>query len=320
VQIQTNTMLPSSPRKLPFAVVLCPNGTTANSSRGHFCIPSHMVLLHPFRDPLTYGPEICNTGRGMHLGLDSLPDSVAGMTVANGSGEFIVLSDRSFVFLLPKVDPPISLLDVMLPTSKTHTVLFGKKGKVYKLVPGSTIIAQSAKNNTFSSAAIFLTEAEHYNKITETLHWSLSHMILIHARLVTKPPSSGHPFFSPTPKLQMTEEWGLRPVCANSKRFFFLLEISLFFRVHILMNFNRNRHESILQPLSIQPSSAAACLMMSSDSPRIVAAAETMVMMAASSVSSASTRSASSPPNVSDVSSSEDPPASPNASLKRKRT
>jgi hypothetical protein len=215
-------MLPVSKSAKGFAIVLTASSTPVPPSRGHYCVPAHMVLMHPFRDPLTFGPEVCKTAAGVHVGLNSQPDPVAGILIGH---EFLVLSDCAFVILTPREErgsPTITLLDALLPSSKTHAVNFGKKGKVYRVVTGSIIIAQTPSNNTFSSASIFLEESEHYNSSVETLQWSLAHFNHIHNRLVIKPPQANHPFFnrnaSCTTRVPLTEEWGAAPINANTKR------------------------------------------------------------------------------------------------------
>ena len=215
-------MLPANTSKNPkgFAVVLNAPTTPIPPTRGHYCVPSHMVLMHPFKDPLTFGPEICKTAAGVHVGLNTQPDPIAGILVGN---EFIVITDCAFVILTPRDERgvTITLLDTLLPSSKTHAVNCGKKGKVYRVVTGSIIIAQTPSTNTFSSASIFLEDSDHYNKSVETLQWSLAHFTHIHNRLVIKPPQATHPFFNNSitaARLPLTEEWGVAPVNTNAKR------------------------------------------------------------------------------------------------------
>jgi hypothetical protein len=178
--------------------------------------------MHAYKDPPTYGPEICKTATGVHVGLNSQPDPVAGILIGH---EFLVLSDCCFVILTRRDErgvPSISLLDTLIPSSTTHSVNFGKKGSVYRIATGSIIIAQNPSNNTFSSASIFLEETDHYNKSIETLQWSLAHFTHVHNRLVLKPPQANHPFFNRsatcTTRLPLTEEWGAAAVNSNVKR------------------------------------------------------------------------------------------------------
>ena len=221
IRAQTDpNMLPASIQTTEgYAVVLNASPSPVPPSRGHYCVPAHLVLMHPFKDPLTYGPEICKTASGIHIGLNSQTDAVAGVLIGH---EFLVISDCAFVILTPREDrgTTISLLDTLLPSSKTHTVNFGKKGKVYRVVTGSIIIAQTPSNNTFSSACIFLENSDHYNQSVETLQWSLAHFSHIHNRLVLKPPQSSHPFFNQTmaTRMPLSEEWGVAPGNTNVKR------------------------------------------------------------------------------------------------------
>ena len=212
-------MLPTKPPK-GYAVVLSEPPSSSPPSRGHYSVPSHMVMMHAFKEPLTFGPEVCKTASGVHVGLNSQPDTVAGILVGH---EFLVIADCCFVILTPRDErgtAAISLLDTLIPSSKTHSVHFGKKGGVYRIVPGSVIIAQTPSGNAFSSASIFLEDSEHYNKSVEALQWSLAHFTHIHNRLVIKPPQSTHPFFNRTAaaRLPLTEEWGVAPVNSNTKR------------------------------------------------------------------------------------------------------
>lgn len=217
-QTHPNThMLPISKNNKNYAIVLCMSSSPIPPSRGHYCVPAHMVLMNPYKDPLSFGPEICKTATGTHVGLNSQPDPVAGILIGN---EFLVLSECSFVILTPKEErnKAISLFDALLPTSKTHLVNFGKKGKVYKISTGSVILAQIASNNNFSSATVFLEDCDHYNRSVETLQWSLAHFNHAHARLVLKHAKTNNPFLS-NDRVTITEEWGIPPpVNSNSKR------------------------------------------------------------------------------------------------------
>ena len=203
-------MLPASTaasRRNGYALVLYVHPPTTQQSRGHFHIPAHMLSMHPFTYPFTYGNNACITTDGSHVGMNPPGNEpVAGMLSGSTSREFMVLVESTFIVLNPK-KVNLSLHGVLFPSSKTHTVSFGKKGRSYPLRPGSVIMAQT--DDVLRSVTVFLAEHEHYSRATRALTASINHFALVYKRLVS-PSTTPHPFFDPTaPRLVLTAEWGV---------------------------------------------------------------------------------------------------------------
>ena len=203
-------MLPASTaasRRNGYALVLYVHPPTTQQSRGHFHIPAHMLSMHPFTYPFTYGNNACITTDGSHVGMNPPGNEpVAGMLSGSTSREFMVLVESTFIVLNPK-KVNLSLHGVLFPSSKTHTVSFGKKGRSYPLRPGSVIMAQT--DDVLRSVTVFLAEHEHYSRATRALTSSINHFALVYKRLVS-PSTTPHPFFDPTaPRLVLTAEWGV---------------------------------------------------------------------------------------------------------------
>jgi hypothetical protein len=118
-----------------------------------------------------------------------------------------VLAESTFVVLTPK-KVNLSLHSVLFPSSKTHTVSFGKKGRSYPIRTGSVIMAQT--DSVLRTVTIFLSEHEHYARANRALSASINHFGLAYFKLIQSPKlPKQHPFFDPTaPRLMLLEEWG----------------------------------------------------------------------------------------------------------------
>lgn len=202
-------MLPASTpasRRNGYVLVLYVHPPTTQQSRGHFHIPAHMLSMNPFSHQFTYGNNACITTNGSHVGMNC-NEPVVGMFSGSISKEFMVLAESTFVVLTPK-QANLSLHSVLFPSSKTHMVSFGKKGRSYPMHTGSIIMAQT--DNVLQSVTLFLSEHEHYGRAGTALTASINHFGLIYFRLIQSPKlPKQHPFFDPTaPRLMLSEEWG----------------------------------------------------------------------------------------------------------------
>jgi hypothetical protein len=202
-------MLPastSSSRRNGYALVLYIHPPTTQQSRGHFHIPAHMLSMNPFTHPFTFGNNACITTDGSHVGMNG-DEPVVGMLSGSTSKEFMVLAESTFVVLTPK-KVSLSLHSVLFPSSKTHTVSFGKKGRSYPIRTGSVIMAQT--DSVLRTVTIFLSEHEHYARANRALSASINHFGLAYFKLIQSPKlPKQHPFFDPTaPRLMLLEEWG----------------------------------------------------------------------------------------------------------------